>query len=395
MSISGRKTETVRRFFQPPDTSFFLFGPRGTGKSSWIAQHLPEALVVDLLLPSEARRYSAHPEALLPLLRGNPGARTVVIDEVQRVPELLSVVHHVMESGEDRRFVLTGSSARKLRAAGVDLLAGRAVRRDLHPFMAAELGDRFRLDDALLLGMVPLIRFSGDPAGALSTYADLYLQEEVKLEGLVRDVGAFARFLEAVSFSHGNLLNVAAVSRECQVERKTVERYVEVLEDLLLAERVPVFARRARRELVAHSRLYLFDAGVCRSLRPAGPLDRPEEIEGAALEGLVYQHLRAWRDYTGQGELYFWRTRHGVEVDFVLYGPSLFMAVEVKNTGRIRGEDLRGLNSFSMDYPEAQLFLLYRGERRERHGDVWCLPAEEALASLVPGRSPVECWTPT
>ena len=392
MSEMRRKVETIGRFFQPPPTSFFLFGPRGTGKSSWIKAHLPDALVIDLLLPSEARRFAARPEDLLAVLRGAPESDTVVIDEVQRVPELLSVVHHAMEQGEGRRFVLTGSSARKLRVAGVDLLAGRAVKRSLHPFMAAELGAKFRLDEALKLGLLPLVRSSQDPAAA--TYADLYLHEEVKLEGLVRDVGAFARFLEAISFSHGGLLNLSAVSRECQVERKTVERYVEVLEDLLLAHRLPVFARRARRELVAHSRLYLFDAGVFRSLRPRGPLDRAEEIDGAALEGLVFQHLRAWRDYTGAGDLYFWRTRHGVEVDFVVYGEATFLAIDVKNTAQIRGEDLRGLNSFTQDYPEATLVLLYRGARRERHGNVWCLPVEEALRCLVPGQSPERCWVP-
>lgn len=393
MSESRRKMDTIRRFFTAPPSTFFLFGPRGTGKSSWISEHLPEALTIDLLLPSEARRYAARPEDLLALLHGNPRARTVVIDEVQRVPELLSVVHHVIEAGEDRRFVLTGSSARKLRAAGVDLLAGRAVTRHLHPFMASELGARFSLDDALRLGMVPLVRSATDPADTLRSYADIYVREEVQMEGLVRDIGAFARFLEAVSFSHGALLNVASVARDCEVERKTVERYVELLEDLLLSERVPVFSRRARRELVAHSRFYLFDAGVFRSLRPRGPLDRPEEIDGAALEGLVYQHLRAWIDYGGDAELSFWRTRHGVEVDFVLYGPELFVAVEVKGSSRVRPEDLRGLRAFAEDYPEASLFLLHRGDRVERHGEVWCVPVEAALRALVPGKSLVERWT--
>lgn len=384
--------DTVRRFFQAPESSFFLFGPRGTGKSTWIAENLPDALRVDLLLPSEARRFAARPEELLALLRGNPTARTVVIDEVQRVPELLSVVHHVMEGGDRRRFVLTGSSARKLRQVGVDLLAGRAVRRALHPFLAAELGPAFSLERALTTGLVPLILGAPDPSDALRTYADLYLREEVQMEGLTRDVGAFARFLEAISFSHGNLLNVSGVSRECQVERKTVERYIDILIDLLLAERVPVFARRARRELVAHARLYLFDAGAFRALRPRGPLDRPEEIEGAALEGLVFQHLRAWCDYSGAGELSFWRTRGGVEVDFVLYGEGLFLAMEVKNATKVRPEDLRGLRAFLEDYPEATPVLLYRGTERQRHGEIWCLPVEEALRALVPGIRPQVCW---
>jgi predicted AAA+ superfamily ATPase len=218
-----------------PEQSFFLFGPRGTGKSTWIRHVLPEALYVDLL-------------------------------------------------------------------------AGRAVHRTLHPFMAAEL-ETFRLAEALEAGLLPLVVASTSPGDVLDAYASLYLEQEVKLEGCARDVGSFARFLEAISFSYGSVLNVANVARECEVSRPTVAAFVEVLEDLLLASRVPVFTRRARRETSAHPKLYLFDAGVFRSLRPRGPLDRPEEIEGAALEGLVAQHLRAWVAYRGtREELFLWRS---------------------------------------------------------------------------------------
>ncbi len=221
----------------------------------------------------------------------------------------------------------------------------------------------------------------------LRAYASLYIDEEVRLEGWARNVGAFARFLEAVSFSHGSVLNVSAVSRECEVERKTVATYIEVLEDLLLAFRVPVFTRRARRKTTEHPKFFLVDSGVFRALRPRGPLDRPEEIEGAALEGLVAEHLRAWMAY-GQWDagLYFWRTRSEVEVDFVVYGSAGFWALDVKNSARVRAEDLRGLKAFGEDYPEAELALLYRGSHRERRGRIWILPVESFLRSLHPGR---------
>ena len=174
---------------------------------------------------------------------------------------------------------------------------------------------------------------------------------------------------------------------ECEVERKTVGAYVEVLEDLLLSFRVPVFTRRAKRETIRHPKFFFFDSGVFRSLRPKGPLDRPEEIDGAALEGLVAQHLRAWLAYTqADAKLFFWRTRSGVEVDFVVYGSAGFWAVEVKNASRIRPADLRGLEAFGADYPQADLVLLYRGTRRERRGRVWILPAGEFLRSLAPSR---------
>lgn len=201
-------------------------------------------------------------------------------------------------------------------------------------------------------------------------------------------VGAFARFLEAVSFSHASVLNAANVAREAQVERKTVVSYIEVLEDLLLSFRVPVFTRRAKRETIAHAKFFLFDAGVFRSLRPRGSLDRLEEIDGAALEGLVAQHLRAWLAYGNRdASLYFWRTRSGVEVDFVVYGAEGFWAIEVKNTDRVRPEDLRGLETFGADYVKAELLLLYRGSRKERRGRVWVMPVDRFLEGLHPART--------
>ncbi len=202
---------------------------------------------------------------------------------------------------------------------------------------------------------MPLIWDSDQPGEALKAYTGLYLREEVQMEGLVRQVGQFARFLEAVSFSQAAVLNLAAVARECQVSRKTVEGYLGILQDLLLSFQVPVFTKRAQRHLVSHPKFYWFDAGVFVATRPAGPLDRPEEIAGAALEGLIAQHLRAWIDYTGSDfSLSFWRTKAGSEVDFVVYGRDGFWAVEVKHTGEIRPADLRGLRAFREDYPEAE-----------------------------------------
>lgn len=382
--------ELAPRFFHTPTSSFFLLGPRGTGKTTLLRDRFPDATWVNLLRPDVYREMQARPERLRELVLGTPGKRDVVVDEIQRVPELLNVVHDLMEdpesSRERRRYVLTGSSARKLRRAGVDLLAGRAVMRTLHPFMAAEWPS-FDLETSLEIGLVPLVVDAADARDVLSAYVDLYLEQEVQAEGMVRNVGQFARFLEAVSFSHGSVLNVANVAREAQVNRKTVAGFVEILEDLLLAFRVPVFTRRARRQTEAHPKFYLFDAGVFRSLRPRGPLDRPQEIAGAALEGLVAQHLRAWVGYTQSDfELFTWRTRSKVEVDFVVYGPEGFWAVEVKNSDRVRPEDLRGLRTFSDDYPECRPVLLYRGAERLRKGDVFCYPVNEFLRALTPGR---------
>jgi predicted AAA+ superfamily ATPase len=379
--------ELQSRFFEPPRQSFFLFGPRGTGKTTWLRHVIPDALVVDLLQPDVVRELTARPERLRDIVGGAGERSSIIIDEVQRVPELLNVVHALIESKDRRRFVLTGSSARKLRRGGVDFLAGRAVVRTLHPFMAAELG-RLDFEAALKRGLLPLVVASDEPEDVLRAYASVYIDQEVRLEGWARNISAFARFLEAISFSHAGVLNVANVARECEVERKTVAGYMEVLEDLLLSFTVPVFTRRAQRDTITHPKIFLFDTGVFRSLRPAGPLDRPEEIEGAALEGLVAQHLRAWLAYRGDdAKLFFWRTRSGVEVDFVVYGRAGFWAIEVKNSDRIRLEDLRGLEAFQADYPQAETLLLYRGHRRERRGRTWILPVEAFLRNLRPAKS--------
>jgi predicted AAA+ superfamily ATPase len=379
--------EVKDRFFKPARQSFFLLGPRGTGKTLWTRRAYPGALRVDLLEPDVQRQLAARPERLRAIVAGAPRARTVVIDEVQKVPELLDVVHALIEEPRGIRFVLTGSSARKLRRGGVDLLAGRAAVRRMHPFMAGEVG-AFDLGRALKLGMLPIVLGAAAPSDVLKSYVSIYVREEVQLEALVKNIGAFQRFLEAVSFSHGALLNVSNVARDCEVERKTVEGYVGVLEDLLLAWRLPVFARRAQRALVAHEKLYLFDCGVFRSLRPAGPLDRPEEIDGAALEGLVAQHLRAWIDYRGKDEaLYFWRTRSGVEVDFVVYGSSGITAIDVQRTRTLRPADLRGLRAFLEDYPQATAILLYGGRERTQENGITCVPIESWLSELRPQRA--------
>jgi predicted AAA+ superfamily ATPase len=376
---------TVGRFFQDPGSHYFLFGPRGTGKSTWLRAAYPDALWVDLLEPEAQRRYAARPERLRELVAGSPEREVCVVDEVQKVPALLDVVHGLIEARPGPRFVLTGSSARKLRRGGVDLLAGRALLRALRPFMAAELGVRFDLDQALTQGLVPLVWDADRPREALAAYVALYLQQEVQAEGLVRRIGDFARFLEAISFSHAAALNLAAVSRESEVSRKTVEGYVEILEDLLLAFRLPVFRRRAQRLVTAHPKFYWFDAGVYAALRPTGPLDRPAEIAGAALEGLVAQHLRAWIDYSGADlGLSFWRTKGGSEVDFVLYGGDGFHAIEVKHTATVRPADLRSLKAFGSDYPEATLRLLYRGGETLEIDGIRCVPCEKFLAELRP-----------
>jgi predicted AAA+ superfamily ATPase len=377
----------IKRCFKSPKNSYFLFGPRGTGKTTWLNQNCSDALAVNLLEPELYRRYHARPERLRELVEGNPHKNTVIVDEIQKVPEILDVVHFLIEEMPRLQFILTGSSARKIKQKGVDLLAGRAVVRSLHPFTASELKNHFQLKKALETGLIPLVTASQNPSDTLNAYIQLYLEEEVKMEGLVRNIGNFARFLEAVSFSHAQVLNVSNVARECEVERKTVQGFLEILYDLLMAYLVPVFTKKAKRAVIQHPKFFLFDTGVYRALRPSGPLDRPGEIEGPALEGLVAQHIRAWIDYSeSQAKLYYWRTRGGSEVDFIIYGKEEFLAIEVKNTRNIRKNDLRSLRSFHNDYPECRPLMIYRGNETLRIDHILCIPCEAFLKSIKPNQ---------
>ncbi len=379
------KLSSITRFFRAPKQSFFLLGPRGTGKSTWLHHHFPDALWIDLLDPELFQFYSSQPIRLRDVLLAHPEKKVVVLDEIQKVPQLLSLIHAIIEEKRGYQFVLTGSSARKLKRQGVDLLAGRALLCHMHPFIASELGSLFNLDLALKQGLLPLVWDSPTPEAVLKTYCALYLKEEVQAEGLVRDVGNFARFLEVMSFSHGAILNTSNIARECSVSRTTVDTYLQILKDLLLSFTLSVFTRCAQRALSSHPKFYLFDAGIFYALRPKGPLDKPDEIAGAALEGLVAQHLRAWIDSQDiQYDLSFWRTRSGVEVDFVIYGEKGFWAIEVKNSSTLSPKDTHGLEAFLEEYPEAKAVLLYRGRQRLVQKRILCIPCEEFLREINP-----------
>lgn len=375
--------ETIRRFIKTENQSFFLLGPRGTGKSTFIKNEFPDALYVDLLLPDVFRNYAAYPERLLEVVHAHRDKKTVVVDEIQKVPQILEVVHNLIEEKMGLQFILTGSSARKLRKTGVNLLGGRALMKHMHPFIASELKGLFDLVKSLQIGMIPLVVDSIDPMSTIHSYVDLYLREEVQMEGLTRNIGNFSRFLETISFSHGSILNISNVARECRIERKTVEGYVSILEDLFLAYRIPVFTKRAKRAVTAHPKFYFFDTGIFNALRQSGPLDTTEEKSGSALEGLVAQHLRAWIDYNHpECRLYYWRTSAGSEIDFVIYGKDLFMAIEVKNATTIHPQDIRSLKTFGEDYPEAKRFLVYRGVEKILRDGIRIEPADEFLTGL-------------
>lgn len=371
----------VRLLSPPKGKSFFLFGPRGTGKTTWVKSTFSSALYLDLLEAELFNDLLANPQRLENLIPKN-FSDWVILDEVQRVPELLNEVHRLIEKYK-YKFILTGSSARKLRRKGYNLLAGRALRYAMHPLTVAELKQDFDLEHSLTYGQLPSVYIEPDPKKYLESYVKTYLQEEVLQEGLTRNLGAFSRFLEAASFSQGSVLNVSSVARECAVERKVVENYFTILEDLMIAYRVPVFTKRAKRRMISHPKFYFFDVGVYRTLRPMGPLDMPEEVQGVALETLLFQELIALNDYLDLGyKIFYWRTSNNVEVDFVLYGDKGIKAFEVKQSSRLTKEALRGLQAFLKDYPSAKTYFIYSGKRRMWEGDIEIIPVIETLKEL-------------
>ncbi len=328
------------------------------------------------------------PERLRELTdRMSPG-ETIILDEIQRAPGLLPVVHTLIEEGRKIQVIMTGSSARKLRREVGNLLGGRALLRLMPPFFAVELGSSFQMDKALKVGLIPMVYEAQDPWERILNYVGIYLREEIMAEGLVLQAGDFARFLEIASFSHAQMLNVNNIAKEAQVKRTTVDNYLQILDDLLIAFRLNIFTRKAKRALVSHPKFYFFDAGVFRSLRPKGPMDKEAELEGPALEGLIAQHLRAWVQLQREPHQFcYWRTKSQIEVDFIIYGPKGFWAIDVKRGKDVSLQDLKGLQIFREEYPESTPLFLYLGKEHRRIDGIDCVPIEEFLLSLHPERA--------
>lgn len=320
--------------------SYFLFGPRATGKSHLIRRTLKTARVYDLLEPVTYARLLRHPESLEEELFGHRGP--IVVDEVQKLPALLDLVHRLIEQ-TGRRFLLTGSSARKLRRGQANLLAGRARTAEMFPLTSREIAD-FDLLRYLNRGGLPAIYDSDEPEEDLRSYVSTYLQEEIQAEALTRRVDHFARFLEVMALSNGGLLDYAGISRDTGIQAKTVRNYVDILVDTLLAFEVPAFRKTKTRKAVTSSKVFLFDVGVVGALSERGPIRAKSELFGRALEHFIALELRAYLSYRRKNNrLCHWRSTSQFEVDFVVDGA---VALEVKATQHVDPRDLRGLRAF-------------------------------------------------
>jgi predicted AAA+ superfamily ATPase len=368
--------------------SILLLGPRLVGKSTLLRSLAPD-LIINLASPSTFRDYVAHPERLESELRAaKPSVRTVLIDEVQRVPVLLDAIQSLVDERPGRfRFLLSGSSARKLRRGHANLLPGRVQVHHLHPLVATELGDDFALDRALAHGTLPGIYGESDPetrAIDLRSYVDSYLREEIQAEALVRDVGGYARLLELVAASSGRILNIKKLCEEAGIKYETARRYLDVLHDTLVAFSVPAFGGSDRQSLVAHPKIFLFDLGVRNALLRR-PLNRVMEDE----RGLLFEHLIAYEIFRRQttlwpeARLFHYRTRHGAEIDFVLEVGREVWAIEIKASRSVSAVKSAAFDSLAQVTGRLKRKLVvFLGPRRQKLGDIDVLPWQEFLNEL-------------
>ncbi len=334
--------------------SLFLFGPRQTGKTALIRHALPNAKVFDLLDGDVFLTLSRRPRQLGEEI--GPRDEIVVLDEIQKLPSLLDEVHRLVES-RGIRFILTGSSARKLRRGGANLLGGRAVTRTLHPFIARELGEEFALTKALDRGLIPGIYFSDDHRDDLRAYAGNYLREEIAAEALTRNVPAFSRFLEIAALCNGTMLNFSQVSSDAQVPMSTVREYFHILEHTLIARMLPAWTKSAKRKAIGTAKYYFFDVGVARHLQHRSGLSPRSPEFGEAFETYMFHELASYSDYAAAVPLAYWRSTSNFEVDFVIGDET---AVEVKAKNPVAERDLRGLRAL-------------REEKRLKHYVMVCL----------------------
>ncbi len=376
------------RRLELPERSFFLFGPRGTGKTTWLRTVLPDALWFDLLRTSTFLELSQHPDTFRQQVDALPRGRWIVVDEVQRLPTLLNEVHAILaERGRAYRFALSGSSARKLKRLDVNLLAGRAINRQCFPLTAAEIGVDLPVDQVLRFGLLPQVR--SEPRFALDTldaYVSNYIREEIQAEALVRRLDAFARFLPVAALLNGQVANVAGVARDAAVARPTVQGYFETLIDTLIGYWLPAWRRRAKVKEVASPKFYLFDPGVARALagRLREPLDGLER--GFLLETWLLHELRAAISYHNcGGDLFYWRTPGGTEVDFVWARGRRAVGIEVKAAPRWRPEFGAALKSLASDGIVHTAFGVYTGTAELRDGPLRVLPLRTFLEALTAG----------
>lgn len=372
----------INRIFQlnkELEDSIFLFGARQTGKSTALRQQFPREIYIDLLNSEVRNRLERRPSLLYEMLKDKAEGTIVIIDEIPEVPTLLNEVHRLI-SEKNLRFVLCGSSARKLKRKGTNTLGGRAYPVFFHPLVSAELPD-LDIDRAVNYGMIPSHYLAKNPERRLSAYIDVYLKEEIKEESLVRNLLAFQRFLEVAAISNGEILNNRNIAQECGVNASTVSSYFDILEDTLVGYRIPAYTKVVQRRLVQAPRFYFFDVGVANYLMHRSRLVRGTPEYGHAFEHLVIQELIAYMHYTHQDErISYWRTYAGTEVDVIIGDARI--AIEIKSVEEVLPKHLKGLKSFGEEHPNCRRIIVSHDIIPRRIGDIECIPVKDFFRRL-------------
>jgi len=390
------KETFIPRLLRCPDRSFFLFGPRSTGKSTWLRQVLPKAVWFDLLDTSLYLELSREPHRLEALIGKRPSGSWIVLDEIQKIPSLLDEVHRLMETHR-WRFALCGSSARKLRRGGANLLAGRAITLNMEGFSATELSSDFDLEFSMNWGLLPFVQLErGNAADILEAYVNTYLKEEIREEGLVRNVPPFLRFLNVAGQLNGQSVHGQNIAREASLPRSTVDTYFSILIDTLLGHFLPAWRPGLKVREAAHPKFYWFDPGVARAA--AGLIREPADRvwQGAALETLIFHELRVYNESSRKRRpLAYYRTASGVEIDFIIEsrkrhanGPTHLVAVEVKRAEKWNRSWESGLRDLASQegVKVDRSIAVYTGARTYHFGGLDVLPVSEFLQQLYQGR---------
>ena len=356
--------------------SYFLFGPRQTGKSSLIAHSLKDARVYNLLDNTLFLDLNRNPGRISEELTARD--KIVVIDEIQRLPDLLNEAHRLIEE-RGVRFLLTGSSARKLRRGGVNLLGGRARTQYFHPLTVKELGPRFDLKRALNSGLIPSIYFSTDQDADLEAYTGNYLQQEIVAEGATRNIPAFSRFLKVAALCNAAVVNFTNTANDAQVPRTTIYEYFEILKDTLIIHELPAFRKGGRRKPIRSSKYYFFDTGIARQMQGRGILNEGTPEFGGAFETFLMHELTAFRDYRRPVRLSFWRSTSGFEVDFIIDDHT---AIEVKAKSVITADDLRSLKAIAQEHRFKRLVCVCLEKRPRKTNNIEIVPYQDFLEEL-------------
>ncbi|MCQ2226505.1 MAG: AAA family ATPase [Bacteroidales bacterium] len=345
----------IRKLQIIEDESVFLFGARQTGKTTLLMQQFPDAIYYDLLDTDLLNRLRQRPSILREMLDKRPEGTLIIIDEIQQVPELLNEIHLLMNR-YGFRFILCGSSARKLRRQGVNTLGGRAVPQYLYPFVSSEIPD-FDIDIAVNNGMMPRFYLSKNPQNMLKAYVSVYLKEEIQAESLVRNLKNFSRFLEVAAITDGEMVNYQNIAQDCGVSANTIKEYFQILEDTLLGFYIPAYTKTIKRKIVQSPKFYLFDVGVTNYLLGRKDLKRGSVEYGHAFEHFIVQELVAYISYSdNSNRISYWRTYTQIEVDVILGDAKV--AIEIKSADEIMNKHLKGLKAFREEYPETRLMVV-------------------------------------